>query len=115
MVLQRRMRGTDDRVSSRLRLNGKEGKATLATGPGWDALKMMFRGYLVGLALGDTLGAPFGGTMPVDKREVFAAAERRQILRYTDDTHMAIGVAESLIAWRGFNSNHLALAAGEVS
>ncbi len=102
------MRGADERVSSRLRLDGKEEEVILATGPGWDALKIKFRGCLVGLALGDALGAPFEGAGPVDKKEVFAAAERRQILRYTDDTHMAIGVAESLMVWRGFDGSHLA-------
>ncbi|MBC7347658.1 MAG: ADP-ribosylglycohydrolase family protein [Clostridia bacterium] len=72
------------------------------------ALQPKFRGCLVGLALGDALGAPFEGARAVARAEVFAAAERREVLRYTDDTHMAIGVAESLIACRGFNGRHMA-------
>ncbi|WP_051276601.1 ADP-ribosylglycohydrolase family protein [Desulfovirgula thermocuniculi] len=88
-------------------MGGKEG-LILAAGSGRDVLKGKFRGCLVGLALGDALGAPFEGAGSVDKREVFAAAERRQVLRYTDDTHMAVGVAESLIACRGFDGSHMA-------
>ncbi len=30
-------------------------------------------------------------------------SERREVLTYTDDTHMMIGVAESLIRARGFD------------
>jgi len=51
-------------------------------------LKPKFIGSLVGLAIGDFLGA--GGR------------------RYTDDTAMAIGVAESLIEKKGFDGEHMA-------
>lgn len=30
-------------------------------------------------------------------------------LRYTDDTHMTIGMAESLLAKRGFDGSHMAM------
>lgn len=80
----------------------------MAAGPSQDILQLKFRGCLVGLALGDALGAPFEGARAVSRAEVYAAAERRKILRYTDDTHMAIGVAESLIACRGFDGSHMA-------
>jgi poly(ADP-ribose) glycohydrolase ARH3 len=53
-----------------------------------DKLKSKFTGSLVGAALGDFLGS--GGT------------------RYTDDTAMMIGVAESLIENKGFNADHMA-------
>ena len=88
-------------------LDGREA-AILATGPGRDALQVKFRGCLVGLALGDALGAPFEGAGPVSRAEVCAAAVQREVLRYTDDTHMAIGVAESLVACRGFDGRHMA-------
>ncbi|MGB9920184.1 MAG: ADP-ribosylglycohydrolase family protein [Moorellales bacterium] len=76
------------------------------TDPG--ILRLKFRGCLVGLALGDALGAPFEGAGPVTGTEVLAAVARRPLLRYTDDTHMAIGVAASLIACRGFDGRHMA-------
>lgn len=53
-----------------------------------DRLKSKFLGSLIGTAVGDSLGA--GGK------------------RYTDDTAMMIGVAESLIENKGFNADHMA-------
>ena len=53
-----------------------------------DRLKSKFVGSLVGAAVGDSLGA--GGK------------------RYTDDTAMMIGVAESLVENRGFDADHMA-------
>lgn len=53
-----------------------------------DRLKSKFLGSLVGTAVGDSLGA--GGK------------------RYTDDTAMMIGVAESLIEKKGFDADHIA-------
>jgi poly(ADP-ribose) glycohydrolase ARH3 len=47
---------------------------------------------MVGCAVGDALGAGCG---------VFCG-------RWTDDTHMMIGVAESLISSKGFDGNHMA-------
>ena len=54
---------------------------------GMERLKSKFLGSLVGTAIGDSLGA--GGT------------------RYTDDTAMMIGVAESLIDNKGFNAENM--------
>jgi len=53
-----------------------------------DRLKSKFLGSLVGTAVGDSLGA--GGE------------------RYTDDTAMMIGVAESLVESGGFDADHMA-------
>ena len=53
-----------------------------------ERLHSQFIGCLVGTALGDSLGEGHG--------------------RYTDDTAMTIGVAESLIACRGFDADHMA-------
>ncbi|SHJ43032.1 ADP-ribosylglycohydrolase family protein [Desulfofundulus thermosubterraneus] len=73
-----------------------------------EVLQRKFCGCLLGLALGDALGAPFEGRELVSHSEIHAIAEKTKILRYTDDTHMALGVAESLIACRGFNGRHMA-------
>lgn len=70
-------------------------------------MQSKFRGCLLGLAIGDALGAPFEGREGVSEADVCAAASSREVLRYTDDTHMAIGVAESLIACRGFDARHM--------
>ncbi len=68
-----------------------------------------FQGCLAGLALGDALGAPFEGLMPPLESGFDAFLKNPPpILRYTDDTEMAIGVAESLIARRGFDADHMA-------
>ena len=62
-----------------------------------------FRGCLLGCAIGDALGASFEGLWINElKIEEFKFSGR-----WTDDTHMMIGVAESLIANRGFNGEHM--------
>ena len=72
------------------------------------ALKSKFLGALVGTGVGDALGAPFEGRYRVTPEEVEAIAEKREVLTYTDDTHMMIGVAESLIGTRGFDGKDMA-------
>ncbi len=66
-----------------------------------------FKGCMLGLALGDAVGAPFegsySGVKPVFHRDL------PEVLLYTDDTEMAIGVAESLIATKGLNPDDMAL------
>lgn len=52
----------------------------------------------LGLALGDALGAPFEGTRPVDQAEVEVLLASDSWLRWTDDTHMALALAASLIS-----------------
>lgn len=62
-----------------------------------------FQGCLIGQAIGDGLGAPYEG-LPTDLVDQFGPAETivqhtsGQTLFYTDDTQMAIGVAEALLA-----------------
>jgi poly(ADP-ribose) glycohydrolase ARH3 len=65
-------------------------------------LKSKFVGCLIGSAVGDALGSSFEGFMSssVDAESFHG--------RWTDDTHMMIGVAESLIANKGFDGNHMA-------
>lgn len=58
-------------------------------------------GALLGTALGDALGAPFEGRRGVRQREITALVRGRGRLRWTDDTHMAIALAESLLACQG--------------
>jgi len=72
-----------------------------------EALRSKFLGSLIGTAVGDALGASLEGWHMVDYNEVQALAEKRSLLIYTDDTHMAIGVAESLIENKGFNGEHM--------
>ena len=71
-------------------------------------LKSKFLGSLIGTGVGDALGAPFEGWHKVRFEEIEAVAERRQILSYTDDTHMMIGVAESLVRTKGFDGEDMA-------
>lgn len=60
-----------------------------------------FIGCLIGTATGDSLGAQREG--------FFDFLEVRDIgPRYTDDTAMMIGVAESLIEYTGFDGEHMA-------
>jgi poly(ADP-ribose) glycohydrolase ARH3 len=67
-----------------------------------------FLGALVGTGVGDTLGAPFEGYQQVSIEEIEKVADRRGTLTYTDDTHMTIGVAESLIRMKGFDGEDMA-------
>lgn len=55
-------------------------------------------GVLLGLALGDALGAPFEGRSRVARRHVEAWRDAREPLRWTDDTHMALVLARHLVA-----------------
>ena len=64
-------------------------------------------GALIGTAVGDALGALFEGRDPAEINEIRDAAKKPPLLTYTDDTHMMIGVAESLIHSRGFNAGDM--------
>jgi len=66
-------------------------------------LKSKFVGCLVGSAVGDALGRSLEGlwTSELEIEEGFSG-------RWTDDTHMMIGVAESLIENQGFDGSHMA-------
>ena len=71
-------------------------------------LKSKFLGCLVGAAIGDGLGAWREGRRIAEKEDIASLAERVEELAYTDDTHMTIGVVESLIQSRGFDGEHMA-------
>lgn len=65
-----------------------------------------FRGALLGVAIGDALGAVRRGDRTLHDdwqpdQEAFLP------LRCTDDTHMTLATASSLIATRGFDADHM--------
>ncbi len=72
-----------------------------------EVLRSKFLGSLIGTGVGDGLGAGLEGRRRVDEAEVLLLAERHDTLIYTDDTHMMIGVAESLIERKGFDGEHM--------
>jgi len=65
--------------------------------------KSRFIGCMVGSAVGDALGASFEGLW-INKLNIEEFSFHG---RWTDDTHMMIGVAESIIANKGFNGKHM--------
>jgi len=71
-------------------------------------LKLKFLGCLVGTAIGDALGARREGRGMSRSEDIVSLAEKLEQLIYTDDTHMTIGIAESLIESKGFNGEHMA-------
>ncbi len=66
-------------------------------------LESRFLGSLLGLALGDALGARHEGGRPGMTLDVGP-----DLLRWTDDTEMALGLAQSLADHHGLDEDHLA-------
>ena len=64
-----------------------------------------FIGSMLGAGIGDALGRSFEGSW----RGQIQPKDIKFDGRWTDDTHMMIGVAESLIASKGFNAKHMLL------
>ena len=64
-----------------------------------------FIGCMLGAGIGDALGRSFEGSW----RTQVKPKDIKFDGKWTDDTHMMIGVAESLIAKRGFNGRHMLL------
>jgi poly(ADP-ribose) glycohydrolase ARH3 len=71
------------------------------------ALKARFSGALIGTAVGDALGKPLEGSGSVPPEQVAEIARKQTMLRYTDDTHMMLGVAESLAEKGDFDGEHM--------
>ncbi|MCJ7514846.1 MAG: ADP-ribosylglycohydrolase family protein [Dehalococcoidia bacterium] len=71
-------------------------------------LRGKFLGALVGTAVGDAVGSGFEWQRAADVQAIEWAADRRELLTYTDDTHMMIGMAESLVQKEGFDGGHMA-------
>ncbi|HVR31400.1 MAG TPA: ADP-ribosylglycohydrolase family protein [Acidimicrobiia bacterium] len=67
-----------------------------------------YRGCLVGVAVGDALGAPMEGRAVVTDGYLERLPFDPGPMRYTDDTAMTIGVAESLTAHGEFDGAHMA-------
>jgi poly(ADP-ribose) glycohydrolase ARH3 len=73
-----------------------------------DQLRKKFLGCLMGVAIGDGMGASREGRFMATEEEILITSNISQPMRYTDDTHTTIGVAESLIENSGFNGAHMA-------
>ncbi|MDI6810315.1 MAG: ADP-ribosylglycohydrolase family protein [archaeon] len=73
-------------------------------------LKSKFRGALIGSAVGDAIGAPVEGWSMEMVSSMYSEEKGWKMIygRYTDDTEMMIGVAESLIEHKGFNGADMA-------
>ena len=67
-------------------------------------------GCLLGLALGDAMGAPYEGGMVGKAAWKILGIGRGRLLRYTDDTEMAVLLARSLIEQGGVEPDALAQA-----
>src|SRR5262245_31347877 len=76
-------------------------------------LEDKFVGSLLGLALGDALGAPFEGGLAARLAWRALGIGKRGTLRWTDDTEMALGLARSLTEHRGLDADSLARAWAE--
>lgn len=70
-------------------------------------LRSKFDGCLVGTAIGDALGARREGRGMSTADDITGLAKTLNQLTYTDDTHMTIGVGESLIEKNGFDGEHM--------
>ncbi len=70
-----------------------------------------FKGTLMGVAIGDTLGGPFEGILrediysKFDDFEDFIWNNKKLFKTYTDDTQLTLHLAEALIQGNGFNTN----------
>ena len=67
-----------------------------------------FIGSLLGLALGDALGAKYEGGFAARSLWRLICLRRPGVLRWTDDTQMALGLARSLAAHSGVDQDALA-------
>jgi poly(ADP-ribose) glycohydrolase ARH3 len=67
-----------------------------------------FVGSLLGLALADAMGAKFEGGFFGGLIWKALGGERGGLLRWTDDTDMAVGLAQSLVECGGLDPDHLA-------
>ncbi len=67
-----------------------------------------FVGSMLGLALGDALGAKHEGGPLGQAAWWMLGIGKGDLLRWSDDTQMAMGLAESLIAKRGLDADHVA-------
>jgi poly(ADP-ribose) glycohydrolase ARH3 len=79
--------------------------------PDIERLADRFQGALLGVAIGDALGAPLEGRPMRDRASLATwVSDPPHPLRYTDDTHMTLATASSLVECRGFDAEHMAQA-----
>lgn len=71
-------------------------------------LEDRFVGSMLGLALADALGAKYEGGLVGRLIWKAVGGEVGGLLRWTDDTQMAIGLAESLVECKGLDADRLA-------
>jgi poly(ADP-ribose) glycohydrolase ARH3 len=76
-------------------------------GPDGERLRDRYRGAMLGTLVGDAFGARFEGWDIVERADVDRWLAATDPLRFTDDTHMTIGLAESLLARDGFDGAHM--------
>lgn len=76
-------------------------------------IQSRFRGSLIGVLVGDCIGAPFEGrrvdpTCLIEQIDRVVKSSNGDYLMYTDDTAMTISTCESLITNKGLDPRHLA-------
>ena len=90
-------------------MTGDDSRPVPAAPPGGPPdLAGKFRGALIGTAVGDALGARFEGARRVKPSKLERLEQDPGPLRYTDDTHMTLGMAQSLVERRGFDGARMA-------
>lgn len=67
------------------------------------------RGVMIGLAVGDCLGSVFEGEKPVSPHYLEQFLATPPVLLYTDDTAMALSLAESLVYTGKFSGGDMAM------
>lgn len=67
-----------------------------------------YKGCFIGLAIGDALGARYEGGLIERLLWKFIGTTKNGMQRYTDDTQMSIDLAESFLANKSINQDHLA-------
>ena len=73
-----------------------------------EIIKSKFIGALLGAFVGDALGMPVEGYSAAMISQRYGVLNEMVFGRYTDDTQMMIGIAESLVHCKGFNGEDMA-------
>lgn len=65
------------------------------------------RGALIGVGLGDAIGAPFEGRPNPNRQKIIEFLSASEVLRTTDDTAMTLAVGEAIVAAGQVDQDHL--------